>query len=163
MEQAASTPAVAFLIEQGAVFEELEYEHTDDFEGGFGAEASEKLSIAPAEVFKTLMVEIDGDPGCVLVPVDHRMSLKKVAKAFNGKKADMMPANKAQNRTGFIVGGISPFGQKNQAPLVIDESCLNLENVIVSGGRRGFSLRMKVTDFLEVSGADVADILAWEV
>ncbi|MDO5049171.1 MAG: YbaK/EbsC family protein [Actinomycetaceae bacterium] len=116
MEQTASTPAVAFLIERGVPFDQLEYEHTDDFTGGFGAEASQKLGIAPAEVFKTLMVEADTEPSCVLVPVDHRMSLKKVAKALHAKKAEMMPANKAQNRTGYIVGGISPFGQKNPAP-----------------------------------------------
>lgn len=163
MEQAASTPAVAFLIEKGAPFTELHYEHSDDFEGGFGQEAAEKLGASTAEVFKTLMVEVDGEPGCVLVPADHRMSLKKVAKSFKGKRADMMSPAKAQRRTGFVVGGISPFGQKNQAPIVIDESCLNLDYVIVSGGRRGFSVRMKVTDFLEVTDAGVFDILAWEV
>ncbi|MDO5035096.1 MAG: Cys-tRNA(Pro) deacylase [Actinomycetaceae bacterium] len=162
MEQSASTPAVAFLLERGVEFEELHYNHAAEFDRGFGVEAAEKLGFAFAEVFKTLMVEVDGDAKCVLVPVDHRMSLKKVSRAFGGKRANMLAPDKAQRRTGYVVGGISPFGQKTPAPILIDESCLELDYVVVSGGRRGFSVRLEVLDFLEVSGAQTADILSWE-
>lgn len=163
MEHTASTPAVAFLLERDIPFEELHYSHTENFSRGFGLEASEKLGFAPAEVFKTLMVEVDGNPACVVVPVDHHMSLKKVARAFKGKRAEMLAPDKASKRTGYVVGGISPFGQKMPAPILIDESSLDLTHVIVSGGRRGYSLRLEILDFLEASDARTADVVSWEV
>ena len=160
VDQSVSTPAVAYLLEAGVPFSQLTYEHSSEFDHGFGVEAAQKLGFDPAEVFKTLLVDADGEVVCVVVPVDHRMSLKKVARAAGAKKARMLPPEVAQHRTGYVVGGISPFGQKQQAPVIIDQSCLNQGSSDVSGGRRGFSLRMDVLDFVDAAKALVEDVVA---
>ncbi|MDO5728586.1 MAG: aminoacyl-tRNA deacylase [Actinomycetaceae bacterium] len=158
--QSGATPALTYLIERGIACEELTYEHTDGFEGGFGVEAAAKLGASTDDVFKTLMLEADSRAVAVLIPASHRLSLKKVARSIGAKRAELMDPKKAQQRSGYVVGGISPFGQKQPHELVVDEGVLALTHMIVSGGRRGLSLRMKVTDFLDVSRATVADIVA---
>lgn len=155
-----ATPALTYLLERGVECEELTYRHTDGFDGGFGAEAAAKLGASPDEVFKTLMLEVDGQAIAALIPASHRLSHKKVARSVGAKRAEFMDPQKAQQRSGYVVGGISPFGQKQSHDLVIDECALALTHIIVSGGRRGLSLRIKVTDFLDITGARVADIVA---
>lgn len=157
---AGATPALTYLNQHGVSFEELSYQHSDDFAGGFGAEAATKLGASSDEVFKTLMLEVDGEPVAALVPASHRLSHKKVARAMGGKRAEFMEPSKAQHRSGYVVGGISPFGQKQPHRVVLDEGALALTSIIVSGGRRGLSIRMRVTDFLDTTDAVIADICA---
>ncbi|MDO5719644.1 MAG: aminoacyl-tRNA deacylase [Actinomycetaceae bacterium] len=157
---AGATPALTYLNARGVLFDELWYRHSDDFLGGYGVEAATRLGASRDEVFKTLMLDVDGEPVAALVPASHRLSQKKVARAMGSKRAEFMEPSKAQQRSGYVVGGISPFGQKHPHRVVLDERALALTSIIVSGGRRGLSIRLKVTDFLQETEAVVADICA---
>lgn len=157
---AGATPALIYLNERGVPFEEMSYRHSDHFSGGYGTEAATQLGASRDEVFKTLMLEVDGEAVAALVPASRRLSQKKVARAVGGKRAEFMEPGKAQQRSGYVVGGISPFGQKHPHRILLDEGALELTGIIVSGGRRGLSIRMRVTDFLDTTEALVADICA---
>jgi Cys-tRNA(Pro)/Cys-tRNA(Cys) deacylase len=86
------------------------------------------------------MCDIDGRPHVAIVPVHRQLDLKHIAQALSGKKADMLPVSVAERITGYVAGGISPFGQKHTSPTIIDESALLLDTIYVSGGRRGFDI-----------------------
>jgi Cys-tRNA(Pro)/Cys-tRNA(Cys) deacylase len=154
------TPAILFLEKQKANFELLEYEH-DVSNQHFANEAADKLSLKPESVFKTLVVEVDGSKFIVaIVPSNKQLSMKKLAKAVSGKKAVLAEAKKVQNMTGYVLGGVSPFGQKKRLVTVIDSSANIFNNIYVSGGRRGLELSISPSVFSQYLNAIVSDIAA---
>ena len=152
-----STPATLALEAAGVPYRSHTYDH-DPRATSFGLEASEKLGIAAERVFKTLMVDVDGELVVAVVPVSGRLDLKEVARAVGGKRAVMADPALAQRRTGYVLGGISPLGQKMSHRLVLDTSAILQEAILVSGGRRGFDVELAPDALLTVCGGDYADI-----
>ncbi|HEY4133696.1 MAG TPA: Cys-tRNA(Pro) deacylase [Alphaproteobacteria bacterium] len=111
-----------------------------------GLQAAEALGEAPHRVLKTLMALVDGKPACVIVPSDREVSMKKLAAAFGGKVASMMPPADAERVTGYHVGGISPFGQKRAVRTAIEIAALDEDLVYVNGGQRGLQVRLAPRD-----------------
>ena len=153
----AGTPATSALTAAGIQFIEHAYEH-DPANTSYGLEAAEVLGVDPGQVFKTLLAEVDGALVVAIVPVDGKLDLKALAAATGGKKAAMADAALAERRTGYVVGGISPIGQKMRHTTVLDETAELYDTVFVSGGRRGFDLELAPADLVSVTGAMVAAI-----
>jgi Cys-tRNA(Pro)/Cys-tRNA(Cys) deacylase len=125
-----------------------------------GLAAARALGLDPGLTLKTLMVEVDGKPACCVIPSDRQLSMKKVAVAFGGKAAAMMPAPKAEKLTGYHVGGISPFGQKRAVPVVIEVTVATAERVWINAGARGLLLGIAPEQALRVLGAGKAALIA---
>lgn len=136
------------------------FEPHDDEGLGYGRAAAAALGVDEAQVFKTLLVEVDGRPAVAVVPVARQLSLKAVAAALGGKRAEMLDPAAAQRITGYVVGGISPFGQKRLLPTVIDVSCEGMPTIFVSAGKRGMDLEVAPSDLVRVLGARTAAIAA---
>lgn len=151
------TPATVALGKASIEFSTHAYEH-DPAAKSFGLEAAEALGLDPQQVFKTLLVEVDGKLSVGVVPVDKQLDLKAVAAALNGKKAVMADPAAAERITGYVVGGISPIGQKRSLPTVVDASATEHEKVYVSGGRRGLDLGLSPADLIKVTSARTAAI-----
>lgn len=141
----------------GIPFAERAYAH-DPAVTDFGREAAEALDVEPDRVFKTLLADVDGSLVVGIVPVTGKLDLKALAAAVGGKKAEMADAALAERRTGYIVGGISPIGQKTVHPTVLDETAELWDTVFVSGGRRGLDLELAPADLIRATSAVVADI-----
>jgi Cys-tRNA(Pro)/Cys-tRNA(Cys) deacylase len=156
-DASAGTPATLALTRAGIAFATHAYEH-DPRAAAFGLEAAEKLGADPARVFKTLLAEVDGGLVVGIVPVALQLDLKALAQAVGGKRAEMADPAVAARRTGYVVGGISPIGQKTASPTVLDESAILFETVLVSGGRRGLDLELAPDDLLSVTGGRYAAI-----
>ncbi len=125
-----------------------------------GLQAAEAIGEDPSRVLKTLMAELDGKPVCVVLPSDQEVSMKKLAAAFGGKHAAMMKPAVAEKLTGFVVGGISPFGQKKLVPTVIDSAALEEPHVYMNGGQRGLQVRLNPKDAQKALGAIAASVVA---
>ena len=154
-----TTRATQALAKAGVAFTV----HTYDYDPGadrVGIQAAEALGEDPARVLKTLMAEVDGKPVCVIVPSDREVSMKKLASAFKGKSANMMKPADAERLTGFVVGGISPFGQKKQVPTAIEEAALAHEAVYMNGGQRGLQVRLAPRDVVTALKAIAASVIA---
>ncbi len=151
------TPATAALTAAGVPFAVHPYSH-DPGASSYGTEAAEALGVDPARVFKTLMVDVDGRPAVGVVPVSGTLDLKAMAAALGGKKAAMADPAAAQRRTGYVLGGISPLGQRQPSPTVVDDSALGLASILVSGGRRGLDLELAPQDLIRLTGARTARI-----
>ncbi len=154
---AGGTPATVALTTAGVAFTEHVYEH-DPAAASYGMEAAEALGLAPEQVLKTLLTSVDGRLVVGVVPVSGQLDLKAVAAAVGGKKATMADPADAERATGYVVGGISPVGQRRAHPTVLDESALAFDTVYVSGGRRGLDLGLAPADLVRVTGAVVAAI-----
>ncbi len=154
----SQTPATVALEAAGVAFEVIEYDYTAGPQ--IGIHAAEAIGTDPESVLKTLMVEVDGNPACAVIPSDASLSMKKVAKAFGGKSAQMMDPGKAERLTGFHTGGISPFGQKRSVPCAIEELAFVLDEIVLNGGKRGMMLRLKPEDALQAAGAEAKDLIA---
>jgi Cys-tRNA(Pro)/Cys-tRNA(Cys) deacylase len=141
----------------GIPFAERSYAH-DPAVTDFGREAADALGVEPDRVFKTLLADVDGSLVVGIVPVTGKLDLKALAAAVGGKKAEMADAALAERRTGYIVGGISPIGQKTRHQTVLDETAELWDTVFVSGGRRGLDLELAPADLIRATGATVADI-----
>lgn len=124
----------------------------------FGREAADALGVEPDRVFKTLLSDVDGRLVVGIVPVTGKLDLKALAAAVGGKKAVMADPAVAERRTGYVVGGISPIGQKTAHPTVLDETAELWDTVFVSGGRRGLDLELAPADLVRATGATLADI-----
>jgi len=123
-----------------------------------GLQAAEALGAPPETVLKTLMVEVDGKPACVVLASDREVSMKALARALGAKTANMMKPADAERITGFVVGGVSPFGQKRRVPTVIDEAALAHPLVYINGGQRGLQVRLAPADAVAVLEAKTAPI-----
>ena len=154
---ATGTPATKLLTSAGVNFKEHEYPH-DPNSTSFGLEAAEKLGVAPNRVFKTLIASVDDYFAVAIVPVDQQVSLKSLSRALGAKRASMADPNQAARMTGYVVGGISPLGQKKLLPTVIAESAQLFETILVSGGRRGFDIELSPIVLAELLSAQFADI-----
>jgi Cys-tRNA(Pro)/Cys-tRNA(Cys) deacylase len=153
----AGTPATAALTAAGIRFTEHAYAH-DPANRDFGMEAATALALDPDQVFKTLLADVDGRLVVGIVPVTGKLDLKALAAAVGGKKAAMADPTLAERRTGYVVGGISPIGQKTRHETVLDETAELWDVVYVSGGRRGFDLGLAPADLVRATDAVVADI-----
>lgn len=159
----SGTPATAALIAAGIAFTEHAYRH-DPAAQNFGLEAAEALALAasiePERVFKTLLADADGRLVVAIVPVTGKLDLKALAAAVGGKRAAMADPALAERRTGYVVGGISPIGQKTAHETVLDETAELWDTVFVSGGRRGLDLELAPADLVRATGARLAAIAA---
>ena len=153
----AATPALAAAAQAGIAHTVHSYEH-DPRAASYGLEAAEALGIEPDRVFKTLMVELDGELVVAIVPVTTTVDLKSVAASLGGKRAAMADPAAAQRATGYVLGGISPLGQKTAHRTVIDETCEMWDTVNVSAGRRGLEIELSAQDLVSMTGAVVAAI-----
>ena len=155
------TPAIELLRSLAIAHSIDEYEH-DPAHTSYGQEAAEALGVDPESVFKTLLVTLDDGTHAVgIVPVGARLDLKAIAAAAGTKKAVMTDPVVAERRTGYVVGGISPFGQKYPSPTFVDEWATALEIVHCSGGRRGLEVGVAPSAFVEALDATFAPIAAW--
>jgi Cys-tRNA(Pro)/Cys-tRNA(Cys) deacylase len=153
----SGTPATVALTAAGIPFVAHSYDH-DPANTNFGLEAAAALGLDPERVFKTLLADVDGALVVAIVPVTGKLDLKALAAAVGGKKAEMADARLAERRTGYVVGGISPIGQKNPHRTVLDETAELYDTVYVSGGRRGLDLELAPADLVRVTTAVVAAI-----
>ena len=151
------TPATVALTAAGIPFTEHAYTH-DPANTNFGLEAASALGLDPDRVFKTLLADIDGELVVAIVPVTGKVDLKRLASAVGGKRAAMADPAVAERRTGYVVGGISPIGQKTAHRTVLDETAELWDTVYVSGGRRGFDIELAPGDLVRATGAAIADI-----
>jgi Cys-tRNA(Pro)/Cys-tRNA(Cys) deacylase len=151
------TPATVALTAAGIPFTEHTYAH-DPANTNFGMEAATALGLDPDRVFKTLLAEIDGELIVAIVPVTGKVDLKRLAAATGGKRAAMADPAVAERRTGYVVGGISPIGQKTRHRTVLDETAELWDTVYVSGGRRGFDIELAPADLVRATEAVIADI-----
>lgn len=153
-----TTPATLALTKSGVPFALATY----DYEAGaerVGLQAAEAMGVSPAIVLKTLMVEVDGKPACVVVPSDQEVNMKKVAAAFGGKAAQMMKPDTAERLTGYKVGGISPFGQRKPVPTAVEELATLEDEIFLNGGQRGLQIRMRPDDLIGALDAKAADLI----
>ena len=156
-DASAGTPATVALARAGVAFTVHAYEH-DPRAAAYGLEAAEKLGLDPERVFKTLLAAVDGPLAVAIVPVAMLLDLKALANAVGGKRAELADPAVAERKTGYVVGGISPIGQKTPLPTVLDESAILCETIFVSGGRRGLDLELAPDDLLAVTGGRYAPI-----
>ncbi|MBT1655224.1 Cys-tRNA(Pro) deacylase [Curtobacterium flaccumfaciens pv. betae] len=152
-----STPATVALEAAGVPYTPHVYEHHESATN-FGEEAAAALGLCEEQVFKTLVVSVDGTLAVAIVPVANRLDLKAIAAAVGGKKATLADPALAEKRTGYVVGGISPVGQKTRLRTVLDESALSYASIFVSGGRRGFDVEVAPTDLARITEAVAAPI-----
>ncbi|MGI9646763.1 MAG: Cys-tRNA(Pro) deacylase [Ilumatobacteraceae bacterium] len=151
------TPAISVLDRAGVAYRIHEYERGEELRD-FGREAADALGFPTEQVFKTLVVAGDVGLAVAVIPVSCQLSLKSVAAVFGWKRATMADPAAAQRSTGYVVGGISPIGQKRALPTVVDETAGLFETVYVSGGRRGLDIELSPADLVDVLGATTADI-----
>ncbi|WP_115787410.1 Cys-tRNA(Pro) deacylase [Arthrobacter silvisoli] len=158
-QASTGTPATAALAAAGVPFTLHPYAH-DPAAESYGLEAADVLGVDPSRVFKTLMVDIEGKLAVGIVPVSGTLDLKAIAAAMGSKKAAMADPKTAERRTGYVLGGISPLGQRQPSPTVVDESALGFHTVLVSGGRRGLDIELAPADLVRLTKARVAPIAA---
>lgn len=158
----AATPAITACQAAGIDHSVHHFPHGDDH---FGQEAADwlgtHLGVAPERIFKTLVVELHGKAtglAVAVVPVTGTLGLKAAARAFGASKADLADPAAAQRSSGYVVGGISPLGQKRPLPTVIDSSALDHDTIFVSGGRRGLDIELAAEDMAGLTGASFADV-----
>lgn len=152
------TRALVALARAGVEHTVHAYDHDPATPAGYGLEAAQALGLAPEQVFKTLLADVDGAWVVAVVPVTTTLDLKALASAVGGKRAAMAEPRDAERATGYVVGGISPLGQKTAHPTVVDETAELYETVYVSGGRRGMDIGLAPADLIALTGATVADI-----
>ena len=153
------TPALVLVAKANVVFTVHEYHH-DARSVSYGKEAADALGLAAEQVFKTLVAEVDGKLVVAVVPVAGTLDLKALAAAAGGRKAAMAKVPDAERVTGYVVGGISPLGQKKRLPLFLDTSALTYPTVHVSAGRRGLEIELAPQDLLTLTDGQAAAIAA---
>jgi Cys-tRNA(Pro)/Cys-tRNA(Cys) deacylase len=151
------TPAIKLLKKQKVPHTIYEYKH-DSSVHSYGEEAAEKMGVDPKSVFKTLVVQSDKMMAVGIVPVTSTLNLKSMAKALGVKKVVMAEPKNVENTTGYILGGVSPLGQKKRLKTVIDESAFEYESIFVSAGKRGLEVEVDPKDLEKLLQADKAKI-----
>jgi Cys-tRNA(Pro)/Cys-tRNA(Cys) deacylase len=159
----AATPAIKALLAAEIDHEVLRYRHDPQNES-FGDEAVNELAgvdgIDPGQVFKTLIVALPSGLAVAVLPVASQLSLKATAAAFGVPKASMADRAAAERSTGYVIGGISPLGQRKALPTVVDGSALRLDRVLCSAGKRGWDVAVAPRDLIRLTRAVTADIRA---
>ena len=154
------TPAIDLLKKNKCDFKIHKYDH-DPACTNFGNEAVQKLGLDASQVYKTLLVELTPKQLVVCVlPVENQLSLKDVATAFDVKKAVMANKDEAQKVTGYLLGGISPLGQKKLLKTVLDESVNKFETIFISGGKRGLNIEVKPCNLKKLLKAKIHKIIS---
>ena len=157
-----ATPAMVMLEQSGVEFAVHAFDHdlVDAEELGYGRAAAHALGVDESRVFKTLLAQSEKSAVVAIVPVISQLSLKALALVLGVKRCEMVPAHDAQRITGYVVGGISPFGQKKKLFTVVDVSAKDLPTMFVSGGRRGLDIEVAPADLIRVLGAQTGAIAA---
>lgn len=152
------TPGINVAKKAGVWHRIHEYSH-DPGHASYGLEAAEKMAVPAHQVFKTLVVALDSKNLAVAVlPVSGMLSMKQIARAAGAKKAIMAPALDVQRSTGYVLGGVSPLGQKKRLPTFIDESARQLATIFVSAGRRGLEIELIPDDLCSLTDGKFADL-----
>ena len=152
------TPAVNIAKRAGIAYQLHDYEHSPD-SVSYGLEAAQKLGQDPNQVFKTLVIQWEDNKLAVgIVPVCTTLNLKQIAKALGAKKAVMANRFDVEKSTGYVMGGVSPLGQKKTLPTVIDESAMTFTTIYVSAGKRGLEIELSPQDLTRLTDAIVAPI-----
>ncbi|GLW70698.1 Cys-tRNA(Pro)/Cys-tRNA(Cys) deacylase [Kitasatospora phosalacinea] len=151
------TPATVALDTAGVPFTVHEYAH-DPAAASYGAEAAEAMGVSPDRVFKTLLAETDGTLAVAVVPVSGQLDLKALAAALGTKRAAMADPAAAERSTGYVVGGISPLGQRRKLRTVVDSGALAHPTVFVSAGKRGTEVELAPADLVRLTAALTAPI-----
>jgi Cys-tRNA(Pro)/Cys-tRNA(Cys) deacylase len=156
------TPAIRVLTQAKVDYRVHAYAH-DPRTDSYGAEAvyalADELGVEPEQIFKTLVIELStGELAVAALPVPRTLSLKSAAAALGAPKATMADKAKAERATGYVVGGISPLGQKRALPTVLDESALRLDRVLCSAGRRGLEIELGPSDLVRLTKAVIAPV-----
>lgn len=153
------TPAVTMAKKMQLDYRLHEYEH-DPQAASYGLEAAEKLGLDPMQVFKTLVVADENDQLAVaILPVVDKLNLKKMAKAIKAKKAHMADPKVVERSTGYVLGGVSPLGQKKRLTTVIHHHALTLSTLHVSAGRRGLEIELPPVQLAQALQAEFVDIV----
>jgi Cys-tRNA(Pro)/Cys-tRNA(Cys) deacylase len=159
----AATPAIAALVAAGVPHQVLAYHH-DPRSESFGDEAVAALAattdVSAEQVFKTLVVAVPKGLAVAVLPVPYKLSLKAAAAALGVPKAEMAERAAAERSTGYVIGGISPLGQRKPLPTVVDDSVLAWDRVLCSAGKRGLQVALAPADLVRLTNAVTADILA---
>mgnify|MGYP001269126957 FL=1 len=150
------TPAVKVLKASSIPYTVHTYDH-DPMSRSYGLEAAEKLGIAPQRVFKTLVVMLETKRLCVgVISVEQQLNMKRIAKAAGGKKAGMADSQLAERTTGYVMGGISPIGQKRRLDAYIDRGAIAHETIFISGGKRGLDIELDPSELIGLINATIA-------
>lgn len=167
-DRSPTTPATTALARAGVSFTVHAYDHDARAVAGgasYAGEAAAALGVDPAQVFKTLVVAANaagprGGPGLAVavVPAARQLDLKALAQALGGRHAAMADTTDAERTTGYVVGGISPVGQRRRLPTVVDASAQEWPTVFVSAGRRGLEVELTAADLLSVTAGVAAPI-----
>lgn len=153
------TPAINIAKKANVAFQVHQYEHDSSAES-YGLEAAEKLNIESSRVFKTLLAQVDKQLVVAVLPVSHQLNLKVLASACKSKKAVMAKAEDAERATGYVLGGISPLGQKKRLKMILDLSAKDFDTIFVSAGRRGLEIELTADDLAVLTGAVFGKICA---
>ncbi|MGW0070086.1 Cys-tRNA(Pro) deacylase [Streptosporangium sandarakinum] len=151
------TPATIALAKAGIGFTLHPYEHDANAQV-YGEEAADALGVPYERIFKTLVAEVEGGLAVAVVPVAGKLDLKAFAAALGGKRAAMADAAKVERVTGYVVGGISPLGQRRPLPTVVDDSALGFETIYFSAGRRGLQIETAPAELVRLTAAVTAPI-----
>ena len=154
----AATPAVAALVDASIEHTLHPYEHDPSSNLGYGLEAAGAIGVDADQVFKTLCAYVDGHLSVGIVPVSGMLDLKALAHALGGKRAEMAPPADAERSSGYVVGGISPIGQRKSLPTALDETAHLYEVIYVSGGHRGLDIGLAPADLARMTDAVIAPI-----
>jgi Cys-tRNA(Pro)/Cys-tRNA(Cys) deacylase len=147
------TPAIDAARRAGIEFRLHEYDGVELGEGDYAVAVAAALQLPPARLFKSLVVDVDGSLRVYVLPADRQLDLRSV-----GKRASLAGKAAAERATGYVVGGISPLGQRRRLPTTIDASALEWETILVSAGRRGCQLELAPADLVRLTGATVAEL-----
>ena len=157
MAKRANTPALAYLQQRGVDHAVHTYELADDSDS-YGEAVAFELGVDPDRLFKTLVAVVDSEPVVAIVPVSSRLSMKALARAAKGKRAAMADPSDAERWTGYVTGGISPFGRKRRMPVFVDDSVTTFEAIFASGGQRGVQIEVRPADLIAHLDADLAPL-----
>ena len=152
------TPAIDLAKKQKIRFQVHQYAHDKSVES-YGVEAAAKMGVNPEQVFKTLLISLDNAKLAVaILPVTKQLSMKHIAKVLHAKKARMADKGEVLRSSGYVLGGVSPLGQKKRLQTVLDESALAFSTIYVSAGKRGLEIELAAQDLTDLLTATYADI-----
>ena len=152
------TPAINCAQKAKLIYKVHQYAH-DKNAASYGGEAAEKLNLSPGQVFKTLVVELDSGALAVsVIPVSGQLNLKSMAAAAKAKKAKMADPKAVERSSGYVLGGVSPLGQKKRLKTVIDKRALEFDTIFVSAGRRGLEIELSPNDLATLLNASFAEL-----